>query len=225
MRIPRSGPERILIRSFFGKIMDKMTQSANEFYEARVKRVHDAISLKRPDRVPIFSAGSYYFYKHAGLTFGEAMYDYEKSADALIKAMKDFQWDMAPSVALPSGPLMELFGLTQFKWPGFDLPKDSFFQFIEGEYMSGEEYVDLLADPEGFTIRKLMPRLSRLLEPFADLPPAHWTANGLAVIMTFGRLAGDPAFAKILEALQKVSLRYLKGSYMRIHWMYSLALT
>ena len=196
-----------------------MPQSTNEHYEARVKRVHDAISLKRPDRVPILSAGCYFFYKYAGLTFGEAMYDYKKSAGALIKAMKKFQWDMAPSVALPSGPLMELFGLTQFKWPGFDLPDESFFQFIEGEYMTGEEYGDLLADPEGFTIRKLMPRLSRLLEPFADLPPAHWTSNGLAVMMTFGRLAGDPTFAKILEALQKVGAEMNKYNECRAKYI------
>ena len=91
-----------------------MTHTVEALYEARVKRFHDAISLKRPDRVPIVSAGSYFFYKYAGLTFKEAMYDYEKSSDALKTAMENFQWDMAPSVALPSGPLMELFWLTQY---------------------------------------------------------------------------------------------------------------
>jgi uroporphyrinogen-III decarboxylase len=187
-----------------------MTDSVKELYEARVKRFHDAVSLKRPDRVPIVSAGAYFFYKFAGISFKEAMYDYERSADALKTAMEKFQWDMAPSVALPSGPLMELFGLTQYKWPGYDLPDESFFQFIEGEYMSGEEYGELLANPDGFTIRKLMPRLSRLLEPFADLPPAHWLSHGTALAMTFGKLTGDPAFAGILEALQKAGTETIK---------------
>ena len=76
--------------------------------------------------------------------------------------------------------------------------------------MSGEEYGELLADPEGFTIRKLMPRLSRLLEPLADLPPAHWLANGLALSMTFARFAGDPSFARVLEALQKAGAEMIK---------------
>jgi uroporphyrinogen-III decarboxylase len=187
-----------------------MTQSAEELYDARVKRFHDAVSLTRPDRVPIVSAGAYFFYKFAGITFKEGMYDYEKSADALKTAMEKFQWDMAPSVALPSGPLMELFGLTQYKWPGYDLPDESFFQFIEGEYMSGEEYGELLANPEGFTVRKLMPRLSRLLEPFAELPPAHWLANGNALSMAFARLAGDPSFAPILDVLQKAGAEMIK---------------
>ena len=202
-----------------GSEIRKMPQSAETLYEARVKRVHDAVSLQRPDRVPILSAGSYFFYKEAGLTFGEAMYDYEKAAAGLIGAMKKFQWDMAPSVALPSGPLMELFGLTQFKWPGFDLPTESFFQFIEGEYMSGDEYDDLLADPDGFTIRKLMPRLSRLLEPFAELPPVHWLGNGLALSMTFARFAGDPAFARILEALQRAGAEMTKYNECRAEYI------
>ena len=186
-----------------GSEIRKMPQSAETLYEARVKRVHDAVSLQRPDRVPILSAGSYFFYKDAGLTFGEAMYDYEKAAAGLKKAMKKFQWDMAPSVALPSGPLMELFGLTQYKWPGYDLPDQSFFQYIEGEYMSGDEYDEMLADPGSFTIRKLIPRMSRLMEPFADLPPVHWSSNGLALVRTIGRIAGDPRFVQILEAFKK----------------------
>ena len=196
-----------------------MSSSNKELYEARVKRVHDAISLKRPDRVPILSGGSYFFYKYAGVTFGEGMYDYEKSADGLIKAMKKFQWDMAPSVALPSGPLMELFGLTQYKWPGFDLSDESFFQYIEGEYMSGEEYGELLANPDGFTIRKLMPRMSRLLEPFSNLPPAHYLSNGNAMATTLARFAGDPAFAQILKTLQKAGGEMIKYNESRAKYI------
>jgi len=205
-----------------GSESDKMVQSVETLYEARVKRFHDAVSLTRPDRVPIVSVGAYYFYKYAGITFKEGLYDYEKSAEALKTAMEKFQWDMAPSVALPSGPLMELFGLTQYKWPGYDLPDESFFQFIEGEYMSGEEYGELLADPEGFTIRKLMPRLSRLLEPFADLPPAHWLANGHTLSMAMARFAGDPSFAHILEALQKAGAEMIKYNEARAKYIKSM---
>lgn len=187
-----------------------MSPSNKDLYEARVKRVHDAISLKRPDRVPIFSVGSYVFYKYAGITFGQGMYDYEKAADGLIRAMKKYQWDMAPSVALPSGPLMEFFGLTQYKWPGFDLPDESFFQYIEGEYMSGEEYDEFLANPDGFTIRKLMPRMSRLLEPFAELSPAYYLSSGNALSITLARLAGDPAFGRILETLREAGAEMIK---------------
>lgn len=181
-----------------------MTDSAKESYEARVKRFNDAVSLKRPDRVPIASVGAYFFYRYAGLTFKEAMYDYEKSATGVISSMKKLQWDMAPSVGLFSGPVMELLQVTQYRWPGFDLPDEYFFQFIEGEYMSADEYDDLLANPDDFTTRKLMPRMSKCLEPLADLPPAHWFSSGPSLLRILGAIAGNPRMVQTLETLQKV---------------------
>ena len=192
-----------------------MNESAEKLYEARVKRFHDAVNLQRPDRVPIASAGAYFFYKQAGLNFKEAMYDYEKAATGLISSMKKFQWDMAPSVALPSGPVMELLGVTQYKWPGFDLPDDYFFQFIEGEYMSGDEYDDLLANPDDFTIRTLLPRMSKSLEPLADLPPAHWLSSGMSVLRILGALAENPRIVQTLETLQKAFAELVKYNGIR----------
>jgi len=195
-----------------------MNESVKMLYEARVKRFHDAVSLKRPDRVPIASAGAYFFYQHAGLNFKEAMYDYEKAAAGVMSSMKKFQWDMAPSVALPSGPVMELLGLTQYKWPGFDLPDDYFFQFIEGEYMSGDEYDDLLANPDDFTIRKLLPRMSKSLEPLADLPPAHWLSSGMSVLRILGALAENPRIVETLETLQKAFAEFVKYNGVRANF-------
>jgi uroporphyrinogen-III decarboxylase len=182
----------------------KVNDSAKKLYEARVKRFHDAVSLKRPDRVPIASVSAYFFYEKAGLTWKEAMYDYDKAANGVKESMKRLQWDMTPSVALAPGPVMELLGVKQYRWPGYDLPDDAMFQFIEGEYMSGDEYDELLSNPDGFVVRKLMPRLSRLLEPFAELPPAHWLSSGFALLNTIGTLAGNPHMVKVMEALMEV---------------------
>lgn len=181
-----------------------MFNTPKELYDARVKRFHDAVSLKRPDRVPIASVSAYFFYRYAGLTWKEAMYDYDKAANGVKESMKRLQWDMTPSVALSPGPIMELLGVKQYKWPGYDLPDNAMFQFIEGEYMSGDEYDELLSNPDGFAIRKLMPRMSRLLEPFADLPPAFWLSSGTALLNTIGTLAGNPAMVDVMEMLGKV---------------------
>ena len=196
-----------------------MTNSAKELYKERVKRFHDAVSLKRPDRVPIASASSYFFYKYAGLNYKEAMYDYEKASNAVKESMKKLQWDMVPHVALIPGPVMELFGLTQYRWPGYDLPDDNNFQFIEGEYMSGDEYDELLADPNGFTIKKLMPRMSRLLEPLADLPPAHWLSSGPSLLRILGTLAGSPQMVQILETLQRAGTEMVKYNEIRARFV------
>ena len=192
-----------------------MTDSRKAQYDARVKRFHDAISLSVPDRVPIASVAAYYFYNYAGLTFKDAIYDYEKSAAGVKKAMQKFQWDMTPSVGMRSGTVMELLGMKQYKWPGHDLPDEYMFQFVEGEYMTADEYDDLLADPDGFTIRKLMPRMSRLLEPLAELPPAHWMSSGPALLTTLASLAGTPQIVEILDTLQQVGAEMNKYNAVR----------
>ena len=38
-----------------------MNKSAEELYRERIRRFHDAVSLKCPDRVPIASASAYFF--------------------------------------------------------------------------------------------------------------------------------------------------------------------
>ncbi|MBW2029747.1 MAG: hypothetical protein JRH06_11410 [Deltaproteobacteria bacterium] len=181
-----------------------MSESKKGQYEARIKRFHDAVSLNTPDRVPIASVSAYFFYKYSGLTFKDAMYHYERAASGVKASVKKLQWDMAPSVAMNPGPVMEILGLKQFRWPGHDLPEDYNFQFIEGEYMGEDEYDELLSNPEGFTIRKLLPRISGLMEPLEVLPPAHWLSSGSSLLRIVGNLAGDPSFSKILEALQRV---------------------
>lgn len=180
-----------------------MSESAKALYEARVKRFHDAVSLKRPDRVPIATVSGHFFYKHAGLTPKETMYDQKKTSNGMKASIEKFGWDMTPSVSMNPGTVMEILGVTQYKWPGYDLPDEQFFQFVEGEYMSGDEYDELLSNPEGFTIRKLLPRMSKLLEPLADLPPAHRFSSGNSLVRVLATLAGSPPFVKILESLQK----------------------
>jgi uroporphyrinogen-III decarboxylase len=196
-----------------------VANSAKEQYDARVKRFHDAVSLSFPDRVPIASVSAYFFYQYAGLSFKDAMYDYEKAAAGVKESMQKLQWDMTPLVGLRPGPVMELLGLKQYKWPGYDLPDDYMFQFIEDEYMRADEYDDLLANPEGFTIRKLMPRLARLLEPFADLPPAHWMSSGSALLNTIGALAGNPVIVDMLETLLRVGAEMNKYTAVRTRFV------
>ena len=122
--------------------------------------------------MPIVSATEMFFIRSAGLTVAEAMYDYDKMAEAWKTSMKRYNWDMAPlQHAIRSGPTMELLGMKTFKWPGHDLPENSYYQWVEREYMLADEYDEFLKDPADFTIRKLMPRMATTLEPLGNLPP------------------------------------------------------
>ena len=56
-----------------------MEKTAGELFKEREKRIHDAVQLKEPDRVPIVSFGGFFAAKYAGFTCKEAMYDREKA--------------------------------------------------------------------------------------------------------------------------------------------------
>ncbi len=182
-----------------------MGKSAKELYDEREKRFRAVVSLKRPDRVPITTITGYFLYQYAGLTPKEAMYDYEKSAAAFKESLRKLNWDIAPNhSSIYPGPLFELFGITQFKWPGFNLPDHYDPQWVEDEYMKAEEYDELLADPGDFTIRKLLPRIAKVFEPFANLPPLHWFGSSLTLYPMVGNLAGLPPFVQVLDRLKEI---------------------
>ena len=53
-------------------------------YLTREKRFYDAVSLKKPDRVPVASLAAFFVTRYAGLTNAEAMTDYERMANAWL---------------------------------------------------------------------------------------------------------------------------------------------
>jgi uroporphyrinogen-III decarboxylase len=180
-------------------------------YREREKRVQDAIELKRPDRVPIVSATEMFFVRSAGLSAAEAMYDYDKMASAWKRSMLRYNWDMAPlQHAIRSGPVMELLGMKTFMWPGYNLPENSYYQWVEREYMLAEEYDEFLKDPSDFTIRKLMPRMSSALEPLASLPPIVWMGTGYTLLAMLPSITGIPAIQELMERLRKAGEEKMK---------------
>ncbi len=178
---------------------------------AREKRFNDAVSLTKPDRVPIVSLAGVFIPRYMGMTSAEALYDYERMNQAWKDAMVKLNWDMAPLafVVFP-GPVMELLGLKTFKWPGFDLGENATYQFVEDEYMLADEYDEFLADPGDFTIRKLMPRMSKTLEPLGMLPPINWFSSGYTILNLGAMLAGVPPISNMLETLVKVGQEMTK---------------
>jgi hypothetical protein len=145
-------------------------QPSPEFL-ARVRRMDDAMHLRKPDRVPVAPLCiHFYATRIRGISNKDAMYDQAQWLNALKEETLRHNWDAAP----PVGPVarakpMEILGLTQFKWPGGALKDDQPFQWAEGEYMTQAEYDEMLADPNGFTVRKLWPRVSATLAPLAGM--------------------------------------------------------
>jgi uroporphyrinogen-III decarboxylase len=152
-----------------------VAKTSEELYREREKRVLDAIALKVPDRVPIVVLFGFFPAKYAGLTVEEAMYDPEKLFDAQLKALLEFAPDMdqAPFAIRSLGPTLEALDFRQLKWPGHGVAKDHTYQFVEGEYMTADEYDHFLLDPSDFMVRKYWPRVCGKLKGFEKLAPLH----------------------------------------------------
>ena len=66
------------------------------------------------------------------------------------------------------------------RWPGGDLPDDAPFQFVEGEYIKADEVDQFLADPNGFTLRTILPRIAQHVRPARASSRSrrlYWLAN------------------------------------------------
>ena len=71
-----------------------MEKTPEKLYQERKKRIEDAIQLRVPDRVPIVPFFHFFPARYAGISFAEAMYDYDKVGMASKKTIMDFQPDM-----------------------------------------------------------------------------------------------------------------------------------
>jgi hypothetical protein len=102
-----------------------------------------------------------------------------------------------------SGLAMEILGTKQYKWPGGNLPPDSTYQFVEGEYMKADEYDLFLSDPADFILRRYLPRTYTSMEPLEKVPAfSHMLTEkdiGAAIGMLF-----RPEFRLLVSVLTKL---------------------
>jgi len=139
------------------------------------------------------------------------MYDYDRMAEAWKTSVVRYNWDMAPlQHAIRPGPVMELLGIKTYRWPGYNLPRNGYYQWVEKEYMLADEYDELLKDPGDFTLRKLLPRMASTLEPLGRLPPITWLGTGMSLLAIVSNLAGLPVIQDLMEKLKRLGDENLK---------------
>jgi hypothetical protein len=173
-------------------------------YERRVQMLIDAITLRKPERVPVCPAMGFYPFEYAGISSQEAMYDYAKLSHALKKFHADFLPDtMAGTAMYGPGKVLEILDYKLYRWPGHGVPANEPYQCVEDEYMRSDEYARLANDPSEFFIRSYFPRVFGSLEPlrmlglFTDV--LELPSVGAAMI-PFGFQPVRDAIGKILEA-------------------------
>lgn len=201
-----------------------------EEYIERNERVMTAVSLKEPDRVPITPMTEWYPAKQKGLSVKEALYDPQKLADAFIDVMVPLDCDQYPPIlgalSLGTGPLLDLFNPQFFKWPGAEdedrriEDESTRWQVEEKEFMKADEYDEILRDPTGFLIRKIIPRRHPPLQALEKFPDVASMANGYLTMISFPAFFADEDVRKAMEKLQQSA--QLSGQFMEVQKNYEM---
>lgn len=146
-----------------------------QLMQERIKRVEDAVALQVPDRVPCvpFAAVLPMYISENKATYKDVMYNYPKAAEAVVKFYKDFPGaDAHMFLGFTSGKSNETAQTSMIDWPGRPgtmVPDLSTHQVIEQEYMTADEYPELLRDYTGFMVRKYLPRAYPALKGLESL--------------------------------------------------------
>ena len=186
-----------------------VSDQAKQNYRTRAQRMLDVYNVEEPDRVPVSVQSGSMPLALAGIDGASAMRDFDK----VIAACADFNEKYAEQLESWAGAgqfpsrVMELLDYRMYAWPGHGIPADATgMQYIEGEYMTVDEYDDLILDPTGFWIRKYLPRVFGTLGPVQTLG-AITDINENVHIGAFAALA-NPEMLASLEKLVEVGREY-----------------
>jgi uroporphyrinogen-III decarboxylase len=199
---PEQKREKRLNRLLDTRGMNFASPEAEKAYKVRTQRMVDVYNLREPDRVPVNLPVGNLPLKMAGIDAYTAMYEPEKATEAIRafneKYGKELEYT-AYSFNIP-GRVLDLLDYKLYAWPGHGIAKDgTTWQFKEGEYMTADEYDDLIRDPSDFWIRTYMPRAFGVFEPMRLFQPfTNITEN--VHVMQFMPLAMPP----VQEMLQKL---------------------
>jgi uroporphyrinogen-III decarboxylase len=177
-----------------------MSDEIEQLFEERLARYQATIALEPTDRMMVAGTGSNNLAEiYAGYSRQEIMYDINKWMAAESKFAEDFpQIDLLRAGRI-WGPMFESVGFKLYKLPGRDLPADTDFQFVEGEWMKPEEYDVLIKNPVEFMMEY---RLPRVLGEFKE-------KGSVRSYMAF--LKGGMAFVLMGQAMREKALNLEKN--------------
>ncbi|MEL7609270.1 MAG: uroporphyrinogen decarboxylase family protein [Bacillota bacterium] len=180
-----------------------------ESWSDRKKRVFDAIELQRtPDRVPLFMKASYLPARIYGIAYEDAYYDQDKWLEANRRFIRAYRPDMffqADSPVASPGPVHELLGNVQMKWPGHGIDKNAAHQFVDKEFMKRADYEAFIDDPSDFLIRRFVPELYENLAGLSKLPNLKTVVSGSYSLGFMVGMFADPDIQKAIQAIMEAS--------------------
>ena len=180
-----------------------MSPSPEELYAQREQRFNDIVALRKPDKIPVMPLMMHYFPNRiAGVSNAAVQADHFLRTKLMKEATLKFGFEWAAAVGVPPAKSCEALQMKQLRWPGGDLPDDAPFQWVEDEYIKADEVDQFLADPNGFAMRTILPRIAGIFQPlsFIQFPPMYWLANAYSTILLAPFLSA-PGMKEMFEGM------------------------
>ncbi|MFC1901009.1 uroporphyrinogen decarboxylase family protein, partial [Chloroflexota bacterium] len=117
------------------------------------------------------------------------------------------------------GSALEILDYKIYAWPGYGIPEDaSGWQYLEGEYMTADEYDEFILDPSDFWLRKYLPRVFGSFEPLKKLQTlTNFTEN-----VHLGQILAPlstPPMQEMLKKMLKAGAEYQKARKVAAKYM------
>ena len=182
-----------------------VSPEAEANYRERMTRMRKTYDLEHPDRIiaDISMGAGEYALRRSGLNGKDMCYHPEKLYDPIVKFNEEFQPDTAVGAFPYIGPAMDTLNLQTYIWGGQKLDDNQTIQAVEGEYMTGDEYAEFIADPSGFFIHKYLPRMFGALGPLGmmpNFPQLTEIVDVMSLTIPFGLPPVQEMLNKLMEA-------------------------
>ena len=178
-------------------------------YRERAEMIRDAVRMQTiPKRVPVSPSTGYFPLEYAGVSHYEMMYDRTALIEAWRKYYDDFNPDIFRAPVGMAGRVFDLLDFQMYRWPGHGLPEDREFQYVEREYMTADEYQDLIDDPTGWFMTVYFPRIFgalKNLHMIPILPNVNEIPMVMPAVAPFARPELQETFKRLMEAGEAVA--------------------
>ena len=200
---------------WMGMIDGAARQDMVRKYRKRAKRVLDVLALKEPDQVPVHLMTIGYLLGYGGIQPKDAFYDPDKVLLSTIRLHREFDLDYYVFPGMYSGPMLDILGPRILHWPGsrrpgHALPDGISYQYVEDEYMRADEYDELINQPEGYVLRRYLPRIFPELKGLASLPNIFNMTELTGYNATLGALGKGTPARKAIDIILRAADRAIE---------------
>ena len=190
--------------------------SKQDEYKVRQARVHAATALTEGDRVPIAPKLGFFYGSAYGIPSYATLMDVRNSIPGVKAYLEEYDPDIVWPPAVYPGLASLALGSEFLKLPGFEhgIGLNESYQYLDGEYMSEDEYEEFCFDPTHFILTKWFPRRNKNLVGLAKINVQNPIEFGMfSATVPFA----DPEVRQAFDALAesgKHSLNWLIGGGM-----------